>query len=89
MTVLGLFVSLVVLAVGFGTWRALTCKIWQTNGTYYRQATWLTIVLWVVMILLHGTIDYLTKIGSATMFLYLALTLFAQHYVLKLRTQRA
>lgn len=89
MTVLGLFVSLVVLAVGFGAWRALTCKIWQANGTYYRQATWLTIVLWVVMILLHGTIDYLTKIGSATMFLYLALTLFAQHYVLKLRTQRA
>lgn len=89
MTVMGLFGSLVVLAVGFGAWRAMTCKVWQENGTYYRQASWFTLLLWVLMILLHGTIDYLTKIGSATMFLYLALTLFTQHYVLALRMKKA
>lgn len=87
-TVAGLLLSLVVLAVGFGALRAMTCKVWQAGGVYYRRATWLTILLWGLMILLHGTIDYLTKAGSSTMFLYLALTLFTQHYVLEMRTQK-
>lgn len=88
-TLLGLFGSLVVLAIGFGAWCAMTCKVWQENGQSYRQATWWTIALWLLMILLHGTIDYLTKSGSATMLLYLALTLFTQHYVLAWRAQQA
>lgn len=87
-TVAGLLLSMVVLAVGFGVLRAMTCKVWQEDGVYYRRATWLTILLWGLMILLHDTIDYLTKAGSATMFLYLALTLFTQHYVLEMRTQK-
>lgn len=86
-TILGLTFSLIVLAVGFGALRALTCKVWQTKGIYYRKATWLTILLWIIMIFLHGTIDYLTKTGSSSLFLYLALTLYSQHFVLLVRTR--
>lgn len=80
--------SLLVLAIGFGALRALTCKIWQENGIYYRQATWVTLLLWILMIVMHGAVDHLTGVGSSTLFLYLALTLTTQRLVLVKRAQK-
>lgn len=87
-TIAGTLTSLVVLAIGFGILRAMSCQVWYQAGIAYRKATWLTILLWLLMILLHGTIDYLTKSGSATMFLYLALTLCTQRLVLQARSRK-
>lgn len=87
-TIAGTLVSLLILAIGFGVLRAMSCQIWYKDGVAYRKATWLTILLWFLMIFLHGAIDYLTKSGSATMFLYLALTIFTQRLVLQARSKK-
>lgn len=87
-TIAGTLASLIILAIGFGALRAMSCQVWYQDGVAYRKATWLTILLWLLMIFLHGAIDYFTKSGSATMFLYLALTLYTQRLVLQARSKR-
>lgn len=83
--------TMVVGAGVLGAIRAMTVKIWETNGWVVRQGTWLTMTLWLVSLALHLTGDVEAHhVGganlAATSFLvYLALTLGVQNYVVHLR----
>lgn len=80
--ILGLFFNLVILAVGFGILRGYSCKVFRKDNQYFRKATWLTLVLWGVMIFFHGMIDHFLPEQSNTLVLYIGITLLAQQFVL-------
>jgi len=78
-------------ALLLGTLRALTVKIWTTNGWVVRQGTWLTIGLWVVSLALHFAGDLGTQhsgtgnLEASSFLLYLAVTYGVQRYVVHRR----
>jgi hypothetical protein len=89
--VLLLIVSMV-LAAGFGVVRAYTVRLWRADGQLWRQGTWLTLVLWLVAIGSHIGLDALIEgvgdakgIGTASIMLYLAVSLGAQRLVVQSR----
>ena len=84
-------------AVGlvFGALRGLTVRIWQAaDGSTWTRGTWLTLALWVAMILVRiGTTaaDYLlgidTKALTGELMVFMLLTFGAQNAVVWLRAQ--
>ena len=90
----GLWLVLGVTVVGaavLGFVRALTVQIWESNHWVVRQATGLTMILWVLSLVLHlaigsGTGQVATAhLETASFLLYVALTLAAQAYVVHVR----
>jgi hypothetical protein len=53
-----LALSLVV-AAGFGVWRATSVRLWRDGGQLWQQGTPLTITLWVLAIGVHLGVDVL------------------------------
>ncbi len=84
-----------VLAAVFGAVRAATVRIWMQDGRPWSQGNWLTAVLWVVALAVHlgydallGNSRGLSGLGSATILLYLAVSLLVQYVVVSYRAQR-
>jgi uncharacterized membrane protein len=86
-----------VLAAGFGAWRALTVKVWRNgDGSAWRQGTAATAGLWIAAIATHIVIDVIigqtdkgaAGVASASILLYLAVSLGAQREVLRARAAR-
>lgn len=84
-----------VLAAVFGAIRAATTHVWLEGGQAWRQGNWLTAVLWIVSIAAHLGYDYIVDgkgsnsgLGSASLLLYLAVTLAIQALILNARAQR-
>src|SRR6202012_1153575 len=93
-TVLVLGGSLVVAAV-FGAIRAATTRVWIEGGQAWRRGSWLTAVLWIISLGAHLGYDYLldgkgpqSGLGSASLLLYLAITLLIQGLILLARASR-
>jgi hypothetical protein len=86
---IGILVALLVVdAVGLGALRAWTVKLWHDGTAVLRQGTWLTVVLWLVGIAIHEVVDLVAHIPSASLLLYLGVTLLAQQLVLQTRINR-
>ncbi len=90
---IALLVGSLVLAAGFGVVRGYTVRLWDQDGQLFRQGTWLTILLWLVAIGSHVGLDALIDggakgLGSASILLYLAVSLGAQRLVVQSRATR-
>jgi hypothetical protein len=89
----GLWLVLGVTVVGAGVLglvRALTVKIWESNNWIVRQATGLTMILWVLSLVLHlatgiGAGQGTANLETESFLLYVALTLGAQAYLVHVR----
>jgi hypothetical protein len=84
-----------VLAAGFGAARAATVRIWTQSGQPWSQGNWLTVVLWIVAVAAHLGLDAalgshkgLSGLGSATLVLYLGVSLLVQYLIVTYRAQR-
>lgn len=90
---IALLAGSLVLAAGFGVVRGYTVRLWRQDEQLWRQGTWLTIVLWLVAIGSHIGLDVLIDggakgLGSASILLYLAVSLGAQRLVVQSRATR-
>ncbi|WP_295746933.1 hypothetical protein [uncultured Limosilactobacillus sp.] len=81
-TVLGLIFTLLILAGGFAFARAYTCQVWQKDGKFYRQGNYVTMILWIIMIISHAITDHIITGLGTTFVLYLGTSLVVQHLVL-------
>ena len=83
---------------GFGALRAARVHLFRENGTLYRQGNAVTVVLWVVGIAVHigieaaggalaGTAHAGSHYGSATLLIYLAISLGVQKAVMLTRAR--
>jgi hypothetical protein len=94
--VIGLLAVGLVLALVFGALRALSVQIWRDPaGVAWRRGTSLTIVLWVFSLAAHFGIDFLAgssstakSLASASILLYLAITLGVQRELIRWRAAR-
>ena len=84
-----------VLAAVFGAARAATVRLWLQDGQPWAQGNLLTAALWVLALAAHLGYDYLVGqhkdiggIGTATVILYLAVSLGVQRLIVTLRAQR-
>jgi hypothetical protein len=84
-----------VLAAVLGAARAATVRVWMQNGQPWAQGNLLTAALWVVALGAHLGYDYLVGqhrdvggLGSATVVLYLAVSLGVERVIVALRAQR-
>jgi len=85
-----------VLAAVFGVLRAGTVKLWNQDGQVWSKGNWLTAVLWIIAIAAHLGYDELVArghgnnggVGTATVILYLAVSLGVQRLVAQLRASR-
>ncbi len=84
-----------VLAAVFGAVRAATVRIWLQDGQAWSQGSLVTAALWVAALAAHLGYDYLVgqhkdigNLGSATIVLYLAITLAVQRLIVVARAQR-
>lgn len=87
-----------VLAGAFGVARALTVQVWRQGGQLLRRGTWLTAAGWVIAVAAHYGYDDLvaghitgkngSSVGSATVLLYLVISLTVQQFVLLARVNR-
>jgi hypothetical protein len=84
-----------VLAAVFGAVRAATVRIWMQDGQPWVQGNLLTAALWVLALGAHLGYDFLVGqhkdvggIGTATLVLYLAVTLGMQRVIVAYRAQR-
>jgi len=86
--------SLLIAAV-FGAVRAATVRIWLQNGQAWSRGNWLTACLWVAAVAAHLGYDALVAdghgdsgLGSATVVLYLAISLGFQRVIVQQRASR-
>jgi hypothetical protein len=93
--IIAALIGSLVLAAGFGAARAATVRIWTQNGQQWSQGNWLTVVLWVVAVAAHLGLDAalgshkgLSGLGSATLVLYLGVSLLVQYLIVTYRAQR-
>jgi hypothetical protein len=84
-----------VLAAGFGAIRAVTVRVWIKDGQPWSQGNWLTAGLWIVALGAHLGYDALLSshkdisgIGSATVLLYLVVSLLVQWFIVSARAAR-
>ena len=83
-----------VLAAVFGVLRAMTVRIWLTDGQPWSRGNWVTASLWIVALAAHLGYDALVaghgtdNVGDATIVLYLAVSLGIQRLVVHQRAQR-
>ena len=83
------------IGAGLGIARGFTIRLWVEHGQLLRQGTAITVSLWLVAVGLHLTSEQLIRraggpsdAGSASMLLYLALSLTIQTQVLRHRACR-
>ena len=84
------------LGAGLGAVRATTVKLWRDQtGVALRKGTGVTAVLWLVSIGLHFGLDALldhtttiNDLGTATILIYLAVTLGVQREVVRARAAK-
>ena len=88
LTVMGLVLTLVLLAGTTAYFRAQTCHIWVEGGILYKKGTWTSLLLWLVMIFLHGMADHLIPSLSSTFVLYLGISWMLQHWFLLERASK-
>jgi hypothetical protein len=85
--------SVLVGAPVLGALRGLAMRVWAGNGWVLRQATALTMVLWLASLLLHvvldatGHGDTTAGLSESSFLLYLGLTLWAQYAVVQRRAE--
>ena len=84
-----------VLAAIFGALRAGTVRVWLQDGQAWSQGNWLTATLWIASLVAHLGYDVLLVhgpgargLGTATIVLYLAVTLGFQRVLVLRRAQR-
>ena len=84
-----------VLAAIFGALRAGTVRVWLQDAQPWSQGNWLTAVLWIASLIAHLGYDVLLVhgpgargLGTATIVLYLAVTLGFQRVLVFRRAQR-
>jgi hypothetical protein len=84
-----------VLAAIFGALRASTVRVWVDDGQAWSQGNWLTAVLWIASLVAHLGYDVLVVhgpgargLGTATIVLYLAVTLGFQRVLVFRRAHR-
>jgi hypothetical protein len=84
-----------VLAAIFGALRAGTVRVWLQDGQPWSQGNWVTAVLWVASLVAHLGYDVLVVhgpgargLGTATIVLYLAVTLGFQRVLVFRRAHR-
>ena len=85
-----------VLAAAFGVLRAGTMRLWSQDGQVWIKGNWLTGVLWILALGAHLGYDALVShghdngggVGTATVVLYLAVSLGVQRLVAQLRATR-
>jgi hypothetical protein len=83
------------LAAGFGAIRAATVRVWMKDGQPWSQGNVVTAVLWVIALGAHlgydallGTHKDIGGLGSATVLLYLVVSLVVQRVVVQARAAR-
>ena len=81
-----------VLAAVFGALRAATVKVWLQGDQAWSKGNWLTAVLWILALAAHLGYDALVTpgrgssgLGSATIVLYLAVSLGIQRVITQVR----
>ncbi len=85
--------TLLVGAVVLGAVRALTVRLWTSNGWVVRQGTTVTMVLWAVSLALHFFVDEggghagAAGLEQASLLLYVALAIGVQNYVVYRRAR--
>jgi hypothetical protein len=84
-----------VLAAIFGVLRAGTVRVWFQDGQAWSQGNWLTAALWIASLAAHLGYDVLVVhgpgargLGTATIVLYLAVTLGFQRVLVFRRAHR-
>jgi hypothetical protein len=85
-----------VLAAVFGVLRAGTVRLWSQDGQVWMKGNWLTAGLWIIALAAHLGYDALVAhghgsagdIGTATVVLYLAVSLGVQRLVAQFRASR-
>jgi hypothetical protein len=84
-----------VLAAGFGVIRALTVRIWMKDGQPWSQGSIVTAGLWLVALAAHLGYDALLSshksisgIGTATILLYLVVSLLVQRVIITARASK-
>jgi hypothetical protein len=84
-----------VLAAVFGAARAATVRVWMQDGQAWAQGNLVTATLWVFALAAHLGYDYLVgqhkdigSIGTATVVLYLAVSLGVQRLIVAFRAER-
>jgi hypothetical protein len=84
-----------VLAAIFGALRAGTVRVWVDDGQAWSQGNWVTAVLWIASLIAHLGYDVLVVhgpgaqgLGTATIVLYLAVTLGFQRALVFRRAHR-
>ncbi len=84
-----------VLAAAFGAIRAITVRVWMKDGQSWSQGNVLTAVLWIVALGAHLGYDALIghakgvgDIGSATVLLYLVVSLAVQRFIIVARAAK-
>jgi hypothetical protein len=93
-TTVGILCASFVVGAGLGVARGFTVRLWVENGQLFRQGTLVTAALWVLAAGLHlGSAEVIRQAGgpagasSASMLLYLALSLTVQTRVLRHRAR--
>jgi len=85
-----------VLAAVFGVVRAATVRLWMQDGQVWGKGNWLTAALWIIALAVHLGYDALVahghgssgNVGTATVVLYLAVSLGVQRLIAQLRASR-
>ena len=84
-----------VLAAIFGALRASTVRVWLQDGQAWSQGNWLTAALWIASLAAHLGYDILVAhgpgargLGTATIVLYLAVSLGFQRVLVLQRAHR-
>lgn len=84
-----------VLAGVFGAIRAATVRVWSQDGQPWTQGNILTAVLWVIALAAHlgydallGTHKDISGLGTATVLLYLVVTLGVQWFIVQARAAK-
>jgi hypothetical protein len=84
-----------VLAAVFGVLRAATVRLWLQDGQVWSKGNWLTALLWIVALGVHLGYDALVAhghgsndVGTATVVLYLAVSLGVQRLISQHRATR-
>ena len=75
-------------AAGLGALRACTVRLWRQGESVFRQGTWLTVALWLAGLAVHEVVADVAHISSASLDLYLGLSLGSQLLVLRARARR-
>jgi hypothetical protein len=85
----------VVLAAIFGALRASTVRVWLQDGQAWSKGNWLTAALWIASLAAHLGYDILVAhgpgargLGTATIVLYLAVSLGFQRVLVLQRAHR-